>query len=218
MNTVGYNQALSTGASPEVALYYMFGFFILCVWRSAECSVFISLSVTRPRYIASHWVLFDLFVALLIEVYVEMRDTRAKTSFLSPGQRVWVRNMRTLLSVRLPPPSKPRPTPFAAFNAVRRVVFSVIIHPAFDLFILGVIVVNVVFMCISHVGEDHPWVAAQDVSGAVFSAIFGLEALFKIIALGFRLYFSSWSNRFDFVLAVGSVVAESINLASVGSA
>ena len=162
-------------------------------------------------------MLFDLFVALLIEVYTSLRDTRAKTAFLSTGQRVWVKNMRTLLAVRLPPPSKPRPTRFAAFDAVRVAVFAVTLHPAFEIVILAVIVINVVFMCIGHAGEDQRWLTAQDVAGAVFTAIFGLEVVLKLVALGFRLYFASWSNRFDFALAAGSVAVEAINLPPVGS-
>ena len=166
----------------------------------------------RPR----HWVLFDLFVALLIDTYMHMRDVRSKTAFLSPGQRVWVSNMRMLLTIRLPPPRKPWPTRSRVFNAVRGVVFRFVQRSAFENIILCVIVINIAFMCLTHYGASASWLIAQESAAAVFTAIFGLEAVLKLIALGFKVYFDSWSNVFDFTLAAGSIVAEGVSQPSIG--
>ena len=143
-------------------------------------------------------------------------DVRLKTAFLSDGQRVWVANMRRLLTIRLPPAREPKPTPSPAFNAFRRVIFRIIVHPSFENAILVVICINIIFMCLTHYGETERWLFSQNVAAAIFTAIFGLEAALKILALGFKVYFNSWSNAFDFLLAVGSVAAEGVNLPSVG--
>lgn len=48
----------------------------------------------------------------------------------------------------------------------------------------------------------------------VFTAIFGLEAIFKLIGFGHRVYFSEGWNKFDFTIIVGSVLSIFLSLGS----
>jgi hypothetical protein len=73
------------------------------------------------------------------------------------------------------------------------------------------------FMALRHFGQDDTWNTVQIISAGVFTGIFALEAVIKIVGLGPRVYWASWNNRFDLGLAIGSVVASFFEGGTVGS-
>lgn len=70
-------------------------------------------------------------------------------------------------------------------NSVWRLpVFKVVMSQYCEFFILVVIVANVVFLTLTHADMDEHWQHFLSYSNIVFTAIFTLEALLKIIAIG----------------------------------
>jgi hypothetical protein len=55
--------------------------------------------------------------------------------------------------------------------------------------------------------QSQTWERLQDVVNIVFTAIFTVEALLKILGLGLAEYFSRGSNCFDFILVLVSLLS-----------
>ena len=91
-------------------------------------------------------------------------------------------------------------------NPLRAWIYKTVQNPNFELTILGLIGINVVFMMLYH--HDMPsklettlyWV------NIFFIILFALEFIIKIIALGPKMYFSEKWNRFDFIVVFLSLV------------
>eukprot|EP00808_Paulinella_micropora_P016231 g27052.t1 len=73
-------------------------------------------------------------------------------------------------------------------------------------FILFVIVFNTVVLGLEHYEMSQQLINFMEISNLVFTAIFFLEMIIKMIAYGLRGYFEESLNRFDFVLVIISVV------------
>lgn len=69
-----------------------------------------------------------------------------------------------------------------------------------------IIVVNTVVLALdSHPPINEELLKILDIFNIIFTAIFILEALFKIIGMGFKLYFRDKMNIFDFIIVVFSI-------------
>lgn len=73
------------------------------------------------------------------------------------------------------------------------------------MFILGCIVVNTILLTINWYENPNSLEAGLDIVNYIFTAIFTVEAIFKIIALG-KEYFSHGWNVFDFIIVIVSYV------------
>ncbi len=102
------------------------------------------------------------------------------------------------------------------FSSLQRACFRFVTWRWFDHCIAAVISANIAVMCIRHANEEAAIVAVEDTAGIVFTAIFGLEALVKLMGLGLRQYFRSPWNWFDFSIVAGSIAATAADFSSVG--
>jgi hypothetical protein len=106
-------------------------------------------------------------------------------------------------------------------NPVRVAVFRIIKNKYFESFILLVIVVSTVLLCYSDPNYSPEWLESV---GYVITAIFLVECVFKMIALGFwkeskHTYLSDAFNKLDFFIVSVSVVelaAEAAGLSAGG--
>ena len=116
---------------------------------------------------------------------------------------------------------------------MRKLIVRVVVHPAFDRFILAVILLNAAVMGMAdytRVGTDprradygspvaegpwNPFVMGMDY---VFTAIFTLEFVLKVVAMGFsgkRSYLDDPWNDLDFVVVVTGLAALSPKMGGV---
>jgi len=82
----------------------------------------------------------------------------------------------------------------------------IIIHPWFTLFINFCVLANVFVLTTSHYGMPKAWEDANLALNHVFTGIFTIEMMIKLIALSPRLYFKDSFNILDFVLVVLSYI------------
>lgn len=73
------------------------------------------------------------------------------------------------------------------------------------MFILGCIVVNTILLTINWYENPNSLEAGLDIVNYIFTAIFTVEAIFKIIAYG-KVYFTHGWNVFDFIIVIVSYV------------
>lgn len=122
------------------------------------------------------------------------------TALLTPAQSRWlevervVKRMKAGMRVDRP------------VNRLRALCFDFVVHPWFDAFITGVIVINICFMATFHSNMSATWELVLAWANAVFLVIYILEAALKITAFG-KKYFSSPEHMFDFAIVAGSVVS-----------
>ena len=75
-----------------------------------------------------------------------------------------------------------------------------------DNFIMVVIVLNMIFMALNFEGSSPGWNMFLTIVNYVFTGIFILECILKLLGLGFAAYFHSSWNRFDFFVVFSSIV------------
>jgi hypothetical protein len=79
-------------------------------------------------------------------------------------------------------------------------------HPKFELTIMGVICLNVLFMMTYRYDMSSDWETALYWGNIGFVIIYILEFLCKITALYPKYYFSDNWNKFDFIIVVFSIL------------
>jgi voltage-dependent calcium channel L type alpha-1D len=82
----------------------------------------------------------------------------------------------------------------------------------FDYFILACIILNTILMAINWYGSPNSLENSLEYVNYVFTGIFTLEAIIKLIAFGIRDYFDKGWNIFDFVIVVISYITLIIGL------
>ena len=82
----------------------------------------------------------------------------------------------------------------------------------FDAFIMGIIALNVACLALNHVGMPQWLTSMLVVLNIVFTAIFAIEAVAKMLALGVKEYFLDRWCSFDFFVAFLSLVQIAIDL------
>ena len=76
----------------------------------------------------------------------------------------------------------------------------------FTKFIVLCVIVNTGFMCASHYGEPELQTQIANIANIVFAAIFGVEMVVRLTAIGFTSYIFDVSNIFDGVITIISLV------------
>jgi hypothetical protein len=75
-----------------------------------------------------------------------------------------------------------------------------------DNFIMVVIFLNMVFMALNFEGSSAGFNLFLSIVNYVFTGIFILECIIKLLGYGFKPYFHSGWNRFDFFVVIASIV------------
>jgi len=96
----------------------------------------------------------------------------------------------------------------------RKKIYNFVIHPAFDNFIMSIIISNLFSMAMSYETQSVVYGNILGYINLVFTGVFILEAGLKILAFGFTRYFQSSWNRFDFFVVLASLVDISVSYGS----
>jgi hypothetical protein len=98
-------------------------------------------------------------------------------------------------------------------NCVRDSCLKVVLHPAFDHFIIGCIITNTVALALKWYDEPELLPQVLDVVNLLFAGIFTVEAVLKILALGKNYFRDTW-NMFDFVIVIGTFIGFVLSVAT----
>jgi len=149
----------------------------------------------------SAFIIMNLVIGVVVESFQRMRERSDGTVFLSEKQRAWVEVMthvtaRKALKMARPPKGRLR---FLLFNLVQ--------HKYFDICILLIIFLNVLVLATDMAdylkSDIHDQILR--VTGILFSIVFFIEFILKILGLGIKQYFQSRWNCFDFILVMSSI-------------
>ncbi len=99
----------------------------------------------------------------------------------------------------------------AMWRRFRRRLEEAVSSPWFDNVFLVLIILNVLLMASEHFEQPEYWSAVLAASNVVFSFLFLIELLIKVVALGKR-YFTDLFNILDFVVVIFSCVDVFVNI------
>eukprot|EP01060_Flectonema_neradi_P007610 TRINITY_DN15340_c0_g1_i1.p1 TRINITY_DN15340_c0_g1~~TRINITY_DN15340_c0_g1_i1.p1 ORF type:complete len:1651 (+),score=368.21 TRINITY_DN15340_c0_g1_i1:54-5006(+) len=179
MDHVGYDQSPQEGTNNFWAVYFL---------------AFI---------VFGSFFIINLFIGVLIDTYYTEKE-KAQFSggnmFLDDNQKKWVQKHKQMMYVLRSGGGK---------NVTDLIVnqsFDFVIKPWFDGFITACIVANVVIMAMEIYPSDEAYNNSLEIANLVFIVIFTFEAIFKLIAMYPRNYWSLPWNRFDFTIVILSLV------------
>eukprot|EP00468_Gymnochlora_sp_CCMP2014_P014087 CAMPEP_0167767870 /NCGR_PEP_ID=MMETSP0110_2-20121227/16314_1 /TAXON_ID=629695 /ORGANISM="Gymnochlora sp., Strain CCMP2014" /LENGTH=1017 /DNA_ID=CAMNT_0007656405 /DNA_START=453 /DNA_END=3505 /DNA_ORIENTATION=+ len=155
--------------------------------------------------------MINLFVGALIAAFNENKAITDGAFLMTERQTQWRRMIlilrsSQLLGFKVDPPK----------NYFRRLCFYVcgpgndLLHP-FEIVISTLLVVNTIVVCMQHDGQPEEMVAMEFYVGWIITCAFTLEAFFKVMAWGPQKYFRSNWNKFDFALALTSLITGSLS-------
>lgn len=98
------------------------------------------------------------------------------------------------------------PPYYTNYSALRLFVHNVVTSKYFDLAIAAVIGLNVITMALEYYMMPIALEYALKIFNYFFTAVFILEAIMKLVALGFKIYLKEKWNQLDVLIVILSVV------------
>ena len=165
--------------------------------------------------------LMNLFVGIVIDNFYRLKQQNQGDSvLLTPAQQQWLRLQQMMCNIN--PTSfhekkKSKPQGEGRLSQAR-LLFWELSHEQgkyankFEIAIMAVICFNTVVMALTHFGQE------QALDDFLFTAntgcyfVFLVEAVIKLVGVGYNCYLSDGWNCFDFFLVVGSTVGNLLML------
>ncbi|XP_072181814.1 voltage-dependent L-type calcium channel subunit alpha-1D-like [Diadema setosum] len=99
-------------------------------------------------------------------------------------------------------------------NSKQHLVWKLVTSRGFEYFIFVLIMVNTIILAMKYRNQPKPYEKVLDYMNIIFTAVFTVEFLLKIIAFKPKNYFRDSWNVFDFIIVLGSIidiVADEVN-------
>ena len=141
----------------------------------------------------------NMFVGVVVENFHKCRESQEKEE---RARRAAKRAKRMEKKRR----HKGQPPYWAEFSRVRKFIHTVTGSKYFDLAIAAVIGLNVITMALEYYMMPKELMFALKIFNYFFTSVFILEAVVKVIALGFVRYIKDRWNQLDVLIAILSVV------------
>ena len=148
------------------------------------------------------FLMFNVFVGVVIDNFNKMKEEQEGMDLLTAGQRHWRQTM--LHTLRTNPMSVLRPP--LNHSKWRQSLFIFVEDTRFELGIMLCIMINVAVMALRYDGMPYQMEVTLDTVNFIFVGIFTLEAILKIVGIGFMGYVALKWNQFDFTLVIMSYV------------
>lgn len=149
-----------------------------------------------------NFFLINLFVGVLCDQFLEAKAKADPLRVLSltDGQRQWIEFLEFLPKIKAK-----KGTRTDKQNNKFQVFFRKIIESRqFELLLILCIIGNIITLAMNYEGEPESYTQKLETVNYFFTGAFMLEALLKIVGLGFHKYFHSGWNIFDFLIVVTS--------------
>ncbi|XP_063081208.1 sodium channel protein type 11 subunit alpha isoform X1 [Cavia porcellus] len=149
----------------------------------------------------------NLFIGVIIDNFnQQQKKISGQDIFMTEEQKKYYNAMKKLGTKK---PLKPIPRPL---NKCQGLVFDLVTHQLFDVFVMSLIALNMLCMMVETRHQSDYTTAVLEYLNTAFVIIFTVECLIKIFALR-QYYFTNGWNLFDCVVVVLSIVSALITLA-----
>uniref|UniRef100_A0A8C8A295 Voltage-dependent L-type calcium channel subunit alpha n=1 Tax=Oryzias sinensis TaxID=183150 RepID=A0A8C8A295_9TELE len=140
--------------------------------------------------------MMNIFVGFVIVTFQEQGEKEYKNCELDKNQRQCVEYALKARPLRRYIPKNPYQYKF----------WYVVNSTGFEYVMFVLIILNTLCLAIQHYGQSHLFNYAMDILNMVFTGVFTVEMILKLIAFKPRNYFADAWNTFDALIVVGSVV------------
>ncbi|CAL8305145.1 unnamed protein product [Merluccius merluccius] len=148
--------------------------------------------------IVSFFVL-NMFVGVVVENFHKCRqDQEEEEARLREEKR-----LRMMEKKRRKAQQRPY---YADYSPLRLYIHTLCTSHYLDLFITGIICINVVTMSMEHYNQPHYLEEVLKYCNYVFTCIFVIEALLKLVAFGLRRFFKDRWNQLDLAIVALSIM------------
>ncbi|KAM6156136.1 voltage-dependent T-type calcium channel subunit alpha-1H [Rhynchocyon petersi] len=154
--------------------------------------------------IVSFFVL-NMFVGVVVENFHKCRQHQEAEEARRREEKRLRRLERRRRST-LPIPEAQRRPYYADYSPTRRAIHSLCTSHYLDLFITFIIGVNVITMSMEHYDQPKALDEALKYCNYVFTIVFVVEALLKLVAFGFRRFFKDRWNQLDLAIVLLSIM------------
>lgn len=143
----------------------------------------------------------NLFVGVIFMKFQQSKLNESFTLLLSKEQNFWVELQQ--LIVRSKPVQKKKEAPS---NPLRLRIFRLVKSKPFLYFVMVCIVINMLVLSIDYYTASADYKQSLVIINLIFTGVFLLEAVLKLIGLGPKAYFNQKWNCFDFFVVVISLL------------
>ncbi|XP_072571307.1 voltage-dependent L-type calcium channel subunit alpha-1D-like isoform X2 [Paramormyrops kingsleyae] len=140
--------------------------------------------------------MMNIFVGFVIITFREQGEAEYKNCELNKNQRQCVYYALKAQPWRLYIPKNPTQLKF----------WTIINSTAFEYIMFVLILLNTVTLAVQHYDQSKLFSSVMDMLNIVFTCLFTVEMVLKLLALRFRHYFMDAWNSFDALIVVGSVL------------
>ncbi|XP_029010904.1 calcium channel, voltage-dependent, L type, alpha 1F subunit isoform X2 [Betta splendens] len=140
--------------------------------------------------------MMNIFVGFVIITFREQGEQEYKNCELDKNQRQCVEYALKAQPLKLYIPKNP----------IQYKFWSIINSTGFEYVMFVLILLNTVTLAIQHYEQSKSFSSIMDILNMVFTGLFTVEMLLKLLALRLRHYFVDAWNSFDALIVVGSVV------------
>ncbi|KAJ4934972.1 hypothetical protein JOQ06_007752 [Pogonophryne albipinna] len=140
--------------------------------------------------------MMNIFVGFVIITFREQGEQEYKNCELDKNQRQCVQYALKAQPLKLYIPKNP----------VQYKFWSIINSSVFEYVMFLLILLNTVTLAVQHYEQSKNFSHIMDILNMVFTGLFTMEMLLKLLALRLRHYFMDAWNSFDALIVVGSVV------------
>ncbi|XP_028848761.1 voltage-dependent L-type calcium channel subunit alpha-1D isoform X7 [Denticeps clupeoides] len=140
--------------------------------------------------------MMNIFVGFVIVTFQEQGEKEYKNCELDKNQRQCVEYALKARPLRRYIPKNPYQYKF----------WYVVNSTGFEYVMFVLIILNTLCLAIQHHGQSHLFNYSMDILNMVFTGVFTVEMILKLIAFKPRHYFADAWNTFDALIVVGSVV------------
>uniref|UniRef100_A0A8C1TAJ0 Voltage-dependent L-type calcium channel subunit alpha n=1 Tax=Cyprinus carpio TaxID=7962 RepID=A0A8C1TAJ0_CYPCA len=151
--------------------------------------------------------MMNIFVGFVIITFREQGEAEFKNCELDKNQRQCVEYALKAQPLKLYIPKNP----------VQYKFWSIINSTGFEYIMFVLILLNTITLAVQHYDQSKLFSYVMDILNMVFTGLFTVEMLIKLMALRLRHYFIDAWNSFDALIVVGSVVDIVVTEFSVSS-
>ncbi|XP_055309467.1 voltage-dependent calcium channel type A subunit alpha-1-like isoform X3 [Sitodiplosis mosellana] len=140
----------------------------------------------------------NIFVALIIITFQEQGEAELQDGGIDKNQKSC---MDFAINAR----------PFATYippmhKHFKYKIWSMVVSQPFDYFIMLLIVLNTLLLMMKSHGQSESFEKIMRYINIVFTTLFSIESILKILGFGIKNYFKDAWNTFDFITVIGSIV------------
>ena len=134
----------------------------------------------------------NFFVGVIFLNYEEAQRLEKESWFMTKKELEWVDVMKMIIKATpdLETTNEPK-------NKYLKKLHAIVVSKLFEIFIMTCIVLNMVQMGLTYEGESTDYTLSLLIINYIFTAVFIVECVMKLLAYGLTYFQSSW-NVFDF--------------------